>query len=157
MTQIVTDPDRPSAPDLGFALIRIVAGLTIAYHGYPKLVNGVAGLANSVIPKIGLPAPLLWAYAVMVVEVAGGLLLAAGLLTRLAGIALTIEFLVIVFIVKFANGFIAFAPSAIQPGFAGMVPGGFEFEFLLGIICLACVISGAGAYSVDGWIRNRRA
>ena len=148
MTDMSTESTRSGSADLGFALIRIVAGLTIAYHGYPKLVNGVAGLANSVIPKIGLPAPMLWAYAVLVVEVAGGLLLAAGLLTRLAGIALTIEFLVIVFIVKFANGFIA--------GFAGMVPGGFEFEFLLGIVSIACVISGAGAYSVDAWIRNRR-
>ena len=156
MTDMSTESTRSGSADLGFALIRIVAGLTIAYHGYPKLVNGVAGLANSIIPKIGLPAPMRWAYAVLIVEVAGGLLLAAGLLTRLAGIALTIEFLVIVFIVKFANGFIAFAPSAIQPGFAGMVPGGFEFEFLLGIVSIACVISGAGAYSVDAWIRNRR-
>ena len=156
MTEIIAERARTSSADLAFAIVRIVAGLTIAYHGYPKLMNGVAGLAGSVIPKIGLPAPLFVAYLVMITEVAGGLLLAAGLFTRIVAIPLVIEFVVIVFIVKFANGFIAFAPTAINPGFAGMVPGGFEFEFLLGIICLACLIGGAGSYSIDGAIARRR-
>ena len=156
MTEIAQARAPTSPADLAFALVRIVAGLTIAYHGYPKLMNGVAGLAGSVIPKIGLPAPLIVAYVVMITEVAGGLLLAAGLFTRIVAIPLVIEFLVIVFIVKFANGFIAFAPTAINPGFAGMVPGGFEFEFLLGIICLASLIGGPGAYSLDGAIARRR-
>jgi uncharacterized membrane protein YphA (DoxX/SURF4 family) len=76
-------------------------------------------------------------------------MLALGLLTRFVSIALVIEFTVIVFVVKFANGFLAFAPKAIQPGFAGMVPGGFEFELLLGLCCLAFLFGGAGRLSLD--------
>ena len=108
---VTTNIERLSP--LGVLLIRVTVGLIIAYHGYPKLANGVAGLANSIIPKMGFPAPLLWAYLVMLTEVVGGLLLAFGLLTRIAAAALVIEFAVIVTQVKWANGFIAFAPSAI--------------------------------------------
>ena len=105
----------------------------------------VAGLLS----KLGLEAALAWAYLVGVVEFAGGVMLALGLLTRFVSVALVIEFTVIVFVLKFANGFLAFAPKAIQPGFAGMVPGGFEFELLLGLCCLAFLFGGVGRLSID--------
>ena len=141
----------------GVLLIRITVGAIIAYHGYPKLVNGVAGLASTVIPKMGFPAPLFFAYLVMITEVAGGLMLAFGLLTRFAAAALAIEFAVIVTQVKWDNGFLAFAPSAIQPGFKGLTAGGFEFEFLLGVCCLAFVLIGSGRCCLDNLIFRRRA
>jgi len=56
---------------------------------------------------------------------------------------------VIVFAIKWANGFLAFAPKAIQPGFAGMIPGGFEFELFCGLVCLALLFGGAGRFSLD--------
>jgi putative oxidoreductase len=108
-------------------------------------VTGLAGL----LPKLGLGPSLAWAYLIGVVEFAGGVMLALGLLTRFVSVALVIEFTVIVFVVKFANGFLAFAPRAIQPGFPGMVPGGFEFELLLGLSCLAFLFGGAGRLSLD--------
>jgi putative oxidoreductase len=132
-----------------YIIIRISVGLIIARHGYPKLFEGgVTGLAGFM-PKLGLEPGLAWAYLVGVVEFAGGLMLAFGLLTRIAALALVIEFAVIVFVVKFANGFFAFNPKAIQPGFAGMVPGGFEFELLLGLCCVAFFFGGAGKLSLD--------
>jgi putative oxidoreductase len=155
----LTEP-RPLIPALGrlygplapysYAFIRICLGLIIAWHGYPKLFEGAAaGLAGSVIPKLGLQPALAWAYLVGVVEFAGGIMLAVGFLTRLAAAALVAEFAVIVFAVKFANGFFAFAPKAIQPGFAGLVPGGFEFELFFGLVCLALLFGGGGRLSVD--------
>jgi putative oxidoreductase len=134
----------------GTALIRICLGLLIARHGYPKLFEGaVTGLAAGIIPKIGLQPALAWAYLVGVVEFGGGLMLAAGLLTRFAAAALFIEFIVIVFVVKFANGFFAFTPRAIQPGFPGMTAGGFEFEMFLGVCCLGFLLGGGGRLSLD--------
>ena len=142
----------------GVLLIRITVGAIIAYHGYPKVfANGTAGLAGSLLPKLGLPEPLLVAYLVAAVEFGGGLFLATGLLTRFAAFALMVEFVVIVTQVKFANGFFAFTPKAIQPGFPGLTAGGFEFEFLLGICCLAFVLIGSGSCSLDALIRKRRA
>jgi uncharacterized membrane protein YphA (DoxX/SURF4 family) len=76
-------------------------------------------------------------------------MLALGFLTRFVAAALVIEFAVIVFVIKWANGFFAFAPKAIQPGFAGMIPGGFEFELSWGLICLVLLFTGGGRLSVD--------
>lgn len=139
----------PLAP-YAYPFIRFCAGAIIARHGYPKLFEGGAnGLAGFLGPKLGLEPALAWAWLIGFVEFGGGILLAIGLLTRFAAAALTIEFAVIVFVIKFANGFIAFAPKAIQPGFPGMVPGGFEFEMLLGLICIAAVFRGGDGLSVD--------
>jgi putative oxidoreductase len=139
----------PLAP-CGLTFIRIVIGLFIARHGYPKLFEGgTAGLAAGMMPKLGLEPALVWAYVVGLTEFVGGLMLAVGFLTRFAAAALVIEFAVIVFVIKWANGFFGFAPKAIQPGFAGMIPGGFEFELSWGLICLAFLFAGGGRFSVD--------
>jgi putative oxidoreductase len=140
---------EPLAP-YSYAFIRICLGIIIMRHGYPKVFDGAtAGLAAGPITKLGLEPALAWAYLVAAVEFGGGFLLAVGFLTRFAALFLTIEFTVIVFAVKWANGFFAFTAKAIQPGFAGMVPGGFEFEMFFGLVCLALLFGGAGALSVD--------
>lgn len=141
----------PLAP-YSYAFIRFCAGAIIARHGYPKLFEGGAHGLAGLLPKLGLEPALAWAYLVGIVEFGGGILLAIGLFTRLAAAALVIEFAVIVFAVKFANGFFAFAPKAIQPGFAGLVPGGFEFELFLGLVCLAIFFRGGDRPSVDSAI-----
>ena len=139
----------PLAP-YGFVFVRIVIGLFIARHGYPKLFEGgTAGLAASILPKLGLQPALAWAYLVGLTEFVGGIMLAVGLLTRFVAAALVIEFAVIVFVLKWANGFFGMAPKAIQPGFPGMIPGGFEFELSWGLICLAFLFAGGGRLSVD--------
>ena len=140
----------PLAP-YAYPFIRFCAGVLIARHGYPKLFEGgAAGLAGgSILPTLGFTPALLWAYIIGCTEVFGGIMLAVGFLTRFAAAALVIEFTVIVFAVKWANGLFAFSPKAIQPGFAGLVPGGFELELLLGLICLAALFGGGGKASVD--------
>jgi putative oxidoreductase len=160
MSMSDTSSPRPYVPALagiysplapyGLAFIRIVIGLFIARHGYPKLFEGgVTGLGIGFMPKLGLEPGMAWAYLVAYTEFAGGIFLAAGFLTRFVALALTIEFAVIVFVVKWANGFFGFNPKAIQPGFAGMIPGGFEFELSWGLICLAFVFMGGGRLSID--------
>lgn len=145
MAKIYT-PLEPYGP----AFIRICLGLFIARHGYPKLFEGAAaGLASGMMPRLGLQPAIAWAYLVGIVEFVGGIMLAFGFLTRFWAAALAIEFAVIVFVIKWANGFFAFTPKAIQPGFAGMIPGGFEFELFWGLACLAFMFSGAGRFSID--------
>ena len=103
------------------------------------LFQGGVGAAAGSIAKLGLQPATGWAYFVGGVEFFGGILLAIGLLSRLAAVALVIEFAVIVFAVKFASGFFAFK-------------NGFEFELLLGLLCLAIVFGGGGKLSVDSAI-----
>jgi putative oxidoreductase len=126
---------RPLAP-YGYAFMRFCVGAIIVPHGYTKLFQGAVGGAAGMIAKLGLEPSVGWAYFVGVVEFVGGIFLAIGLLTRLAAAALVVEFAVIVFAIKFASGFFAFR-------------NGFEFELLLGLLCLGIFFKGGGKFSVD--------
>jgi putative oxidoreductase len=119
-----------------YSFMRFCVGAIIIPHGYPKLFEGGTAAAAGTIAKLGLQPALAWAYLVGVTEFVGGILLAVGFLTRLAALAFVIEFVVIVFAVKFGSGFFGFK-------------GGFELELLLGLLCLAIFFGGGGKLSVD--------
>ena len=129
---------EPLAP-YAYAFMRFCVGATIVPHGYSKLFQGAVAPAAGMIAKLGLEPASAWAYFIGGVEFFGGILLAVGLLTRLAAAMLVVEFAVIVFAVKSAAGFFAFK-------------GGFELELLLGVLCLAIFFKGGGRFSVDGAI-----
>jgi putative oxidoreductase len=126
---------EPLAP-YAYAFMRFCVGATIVPHGYTKLFQGAVGPAAGTIAKLGLEPAVGRAYFVGGVEFFGGILLAIGLLTRLAAAMLVVEFAVIVFAIKFAVGFFGFK-------------GGFELELLLGLLCLAILFEGGGRFSVD--------
>src|SRR3981081_180038 len=74
---------EPLAP-YAYALMRFCVGATIVPHGYTKLFQGAVAPAAGTIAKLGLEPAIAWAYFVGAVEFFGGILLAIGLLTRLA-------------------------------------------------------------------------
>ena len=126
---------EPVAP-YAYSFMRLCVGAIIIPHGYTKLFQGAVPPAAGMIAKLGLEPAMAWAYFVGLVEFGGGILIAVGFLTRLAAIALAIEFAVIVFAVKFVNGFCAFK-------------NGYEFELLLGLLCVAIFFRGGGSLSID--------
>lgn len=94
--------------DLGLVVLRLVIGLIFAAHGAQKAFGwwggpGYAGWTGA-LQHMGMrPAPL-WALVSTAAELAGGLLLALGLLTPLAAAALIGQSVVIVFAVHWAKG-----------------------------------------------------
>ena len=135
-------PASPRQLSLGIALVRIMTGIIFVAHGYLKFfVFGLDGATNA-FAQMGVPAPSITAPLVAVVELAGGLALIFGLLTRLAALALAIDMLVAVVLVKLKGGF--------------FIPNGAEFEILLCVACVALVVAGAGALSIDEAIAKRR-
>jgi putative oxidoreductase len=136
-------PASPRQLSLGIALVRIVAGCVFVAHGYQKFfVFGIAGATNA-FTQMGVPAPTIMAPLVAVVELAGGIALILGLLTRLAALGLAIDMLGAIFIVHLKNGF--------------FLPNGVEFALTLCVSCLGLVVAGAGALSLDEAIASRRA
>ncbi len=135
---------RPaSATQLSFGLLalRVVTGLVFAAHGAQKVFvygfDGVAGsFAGMGIPMAGLVGP-----AVALVELVGGLALAAGLLTRLAGIGLAVVMLGAVLVAHLPAGF--------------FLPNGYEFALTLFAASVALAFTGAGAWSVDAALARR--
>jgi putative oxidoreductase len=71
--------------DAGVALLRITSGLFLAIgHGLPK-ASSPGGFIDYV-DKLGAPLPTLNAWFAIGGQLVGGLLLASGLLTRVAGL-----------------------------------------------------------------------
>jgi putative oxidoreductase len=121
-----------------------MVGIVFALHGWAKLQNpaGFIGFVGS----LGIPAPALFGWLVILLESVGGLLLILGLGTRLVTLALTVEMLVTTLLVKSRIGFIA--P---QGGGAGA-----ELDLLLLAASITLLILGAGALSVDESVFERR-
>jgi putative oxidoreductase len=126
--------------DYGLLLLRLVVGLLFAAHGSQKAFGwfggpGMAG-ATGFVGSLGFRAARIWAWQLMLAELLGGLALAAGFLTPLASLALTIDMIVAIALVKWAGGF-----------FSGN--NGYEFELVLLAVAVALVATGPGRFSLD--------
>lgn len=128
-----------SAPHLGLLLLRLIAGLSLAFaHGLGKIppAEGFVGMLGG----MGIPAAGLFAWLSGFAEFFGGLLLAAGLLTRPAAALIFINMLV-----------------AVLTAHGGQPFGKWELALLYGAIGLAFVFTGAGRYGLDALFRRDRA
>jgi len=74
-------------------LVRLVAGGSLALHGYPILTGDIAASAKF-LENVGFAHGVVWVYVVGLVEFACGLCLALGFLTRLVAVPI-IVFLVV--------------------------------------------------------------
>lgn len=125
----------------GIAILRVIAGVVFAAHGYQKLfVYGFAGVQGA-FTKMGAPMPTVTGPLVALLEFFGGLALIVGLLTRLAALGLAIDMLGAILIVHLAGGF--------------FLPSGYEFALLLLAASLTVAVAGPGALSVDGMLARR--
>ncbi|MFD8380088.1 DoxX family protein [Streptomyces sp. NPDC059679] len=131
------------AHDVGLLVIRLGVGLTIAAWGAQHLFGwwGGPGIENTsrAFEKFGYPVPTFMAWVAGVIETFGGLGLAAGLLTPLAGAAVA--------------GTMANAVHVVWPlGFFG----GFGFPLLIGVGAAGLALSGPGRIAVDAVIPGVR-
>ena len=126
--------DSTTLPSVGLLALRVVVGVTFLVHGLDKL-GDLAG-TEQFFASIAIPAPGLMAPLVAVTETVGGLLLVAGLATRLAAAALTVNMLV------------ALVTAHDELEFF-VADGGIELELLLAGANLAFVLTGAGRFSLD--------
>lgn len=129
---------------LAWPLLRVASGLIMTPHGVPKLFGSFAPiLAKNVLAPIGLPGAIYRAYFLGALEIFGGVLLAAGYLTRLLALMFAVETAVIFIFVALPKGWIYSVPG-----------GGAEFPALLFVLYLALVFEGAGQWSIDSMARR---
>ena len=90
-------------------IIRVIVGFLMLAHGVDKLSGGVAGIAGfgEFLSSAGLPAGLLLAWFVTLLELLGGVMLILGLLSRVIAGLMTVELLVAIALVTGANGLIS--------------------------------------------------
>lgn len=131
----ITDTQAPAAT----VLIRLAVGSIFLSEGIQKFLFP-AELGVGRFMKIGIPAPGLLAPFVGVVEIICGLLVLAGLATRLAAVPLVINMLVAIATTKIS--------ILLQRGFWAMAhEARTDFAMLLGAAFL--LIAGAGPLSLD--------
>ena len=115
------------APQI-YALLRIVAGLLFAVHGAQKLLGVLGGQQVPIMSQFGLAG---------VIELVGGLMIAAGVFASLAAFVASGEMAVAYFQ--------AHAPKAFWP-----VQNGGELAVLLCFVFLYVAARGNGTWSVQG-------
>lgn len=134
--------------DIGLTLLRAAVGLGIAIgHGYGKVFGddgfGPSKEFISGVVEMGFPAPMLFAWMAALTEFLGGLLVAAGLLTRPAAFFLAGNMAVAAFIAhKDAPFWAAGGPNK-------------EFALLFFVPFVMLIFTGAGRYSVDAFLRRK--
>jgi putative oxidoreductase len=90
-------------------VVRVIVGFMMFAHGVDKLSGGAAGIAGfgEFLSSAGLPAGLLLAWFVTLLELVGGAMLILGLLSRVIAGLMTVELLVAIALATGANGLIS--------------------------------------------------
>ena len=122
----------PINTDLALLILRVVLGIIMMYHGWPKLTN-LGGTIEG-FSGMGIPAPPLTAVLSMMAEFFGGLLLLVGVFTDIAGLMIAIDMLGAITFVHAKNGF-------------AVNEGGVEWPLALLAMALALALAGPGRYA----------
>ena len=125
---------------VGLLILRLVVGLTLAAHGAQKLLGwfggyGIAG-TGQFLEQLGFRPGRFHAAQAGIVEMVGGLFLAAGFLTPVAAAAVVAVMLVAAVSVHLKGGFF-------------LQGGGYEYTMVLGAAALALAFTGPGPISLD--------
>ena len=117
---------------LALLVLRIVLGVIMIGHGYPKVFGASPNMCIHV-SNLGLPGWL--AYCSAAAEFFGGILLLAGLFTRIAALAILINMSVAIWKVHWKNGLLG--------------NGGYQFPLSLAAIAFALILLGGGPIALD--------
>ncbi|MFE9171933.1 DoxX family protein [Streptomyces kebangsaanensis] len=141
----VTEGPSLHAYDAGLLVVRLVLGLTVAAHGAQKLFGwfGGGGLEGTgqFFTMSGYPSGKAMAAIAGLTETLGGLGLALGLLTPLAGAAV-LGTMINALAVKWGGGFFA--------------PQGVEYEALLIAGAAGLALTGPGRIAADRFLPGLR-
>ena len=124
----------------GTTLLRIVTGIVFLAHGAMKLFTFTPAGTAAFFAQAGIPFASVAAPLVIAVEIGGGLLLIAGLLTRWASLPLA------------ATMAVAIATVHLKAGF--FLPDGYEFALVVLTSTLVLALQGGGAFALDN-LRRR--
>ena len=132
----------------GLLILRVVIGGILFGHGAQKVFGwwGGPGLAGwtQAMTRMRLRPPRAWAYISAFGEVAGGIMLALGLLTPFACAAIASSMLVAIALVHWPRGF-------------WVSKGGYEFNLSILGATAALALAGPGSASLDGALHLRLA
>ena len=138
-------------------LLRLMAGGVFFWEGILKLVYTNQGVGR--FTKLGIPFPALSAHFVAGLEIVGGLLLLAGLMTRVIAVPFIAEMVVAILSTKIAL-YLGTSPLPLPPAppivGAWAVLHEIRSEWAQILTSLFLFAAGPGSFSLDAWLVRRR-
>lgn len=128
--------NQPRLITAAITVLRVILGFLFAAHGWQKFNEWTIAGTQAAFAQMGVPAANVSAPLVAGLELAGGIALILGVLTRVVAALLAADMIGALFLVH--------APAGV---FADK--GGYELVLLLGTAALALALTGAGRMSVD--------
>ncbi len=135
-----------TAPTWVTVPLRLVLGVSFIGHGAQKVFGAFGGPGWAKFTSFPTPFPFmrpawLWMGAAALSELLGGVLVLLGLLTRVGAFFILCTMLTAMLGVHLKGGF--------------FLPAGVEYTLVLSGVCLALLIAGGGAASVDRVLGRR--
>ena len=127
---------------LTLLLLRCGLALVFIYHGYPKLFGSTAKFVEA-FQGIGLPPYVV--YVAGAIEFFGGVALALGLFTPVAGLVLLLDMGAAMWKYNFNEGI--YAVREYEEGIYAVRE--YELPLVLGLASLAIAATGGGKFSLD--------
>ena len=132
----------PALATTAQTMLRVVIGFLFAAHGWQKYFQFTLDGTTAAFGQMGVPAAGLVAPVVATLEIAGGIALVLGVLTRVFAVLLTVNMLGALVLVH--------APAGVF-----VEAGGFELVLALAAGAAAIALLGPGRMSVDRFIPAR--
>ena len=134
--------------------LRLIMGIGFMNHGWAKWTRGPEDFGK-LLQQLGLPMPELTAWAVTLLELAGGLALIVGAFVAIVSIPLMISMFVAMITIHVHYGFSAIKTIGLSASGPVFGPPGYEINLLYIAGLLVLVLAGAGPLSIDQLLRRR--
>jgi putative oxidoreductase len=145
---VLSTRTAPRMTDVGLLIVRLTLAFIFIYHGSRRLFGwfdgpGLHGSADYFAHTAHLHPGMFFAVMGGLVEFGGGIALALGLFSRLAGLAIFGDMMMAIITVTHADGFNSTAGS------------GWELNLCLGVLALVPFFLGSGRFSLDAVLERR--
>ena len=149
LTTLVSTRTASLPADIALILARTVLAWVFIYHGARRLFGWFGGggfhAASEYFANVAHLHPGdLFAVLSGVVEFGGGIALALGLMSRIAGVSIFGDMMMAIITVTWANGINATGTKS-----------GYELNLALGVLALVVGVFGAGRFSIDALVERR--
>lgn len=137
--------------------LRLAVGFGFVYHGFPKLFSGDGhNMFVGMLEGLGVPAPVVLAWAVGALEFFGGIALIVGAMVPFVSIFLIANMLVALFKVHLPAGFNFMNITGMTDAGPQFGMPGYEINVLYIAGLAALALFGRSELSVDKWIAGKK-
>ena len=130
----------PVSPNNGIAVIRIITGILLIYHGWESFDAEKMKTYTGWFVERKYSNPEIWAYSGKIAELLAGIGFTLGLFTRLASVAAIAAFAGIIFLL----------------GDKGKIFQGDQHPFLFIMLAFVFIFTGPGSWSLDQYIFRKK-